>query len=127
MERSNLKVMPVQTPQMPTAKPKMSTLHKRRVIILVTVLVAILAIGGWQLYTMHTQIARSTQTVHSAKQSLKKVQQQKHALNVQVDQLHNDDYLEKLVRQKYMVSKSGEVIFQLPGTAGKLLTPATAK
>lgn len=127
MAQSKIKLMPNMAKQKPHAKPKMSKLHKRRLWVLTALLAVILAVGGWQLYAVHSQLTTATATVHQAQHTLKQVKAQKHALNVQVDQLHNDDYLAKLVRQKYMVSKSGEVIFQLPGTAGKLLTPAPGK
>jgi cell division protein DivIC len=121
MEQSKIKRMPQRPLTTPRAdKPKLSHLHKIRLRILLGILVVILAFGGWQLYHVHTQIQQSQAQVDHAKAQLKSIEDKKQALKVQVDQLHNDDYLAKLVRQKYMVSKSGEVIFELPGTAGKL-------
>ncbi|MDN6712837.1 MAG: septum formation initiator family protein, partial [Lacticaseibacillus paracasei] len=44
----------------------------------------------------------------------------KSALKVQVDQLHNDDYTAKLIREKYLYSKQGEIIFNLPDKVNKV-------
>ena len=121
MKQSKIKRMPQRHLMTPRAdKPKLSRLHKIRLRVLLGVLALILVAGGWQLYHVHTQIQQSQAQVTQAKSQLKSVEAKKQALKVQVDQLHNDDYLAKLVRQKYLVSKSGEVIFELPGTAGKL-------
>lgn len=121
MEQSKIKRMPQRSISTPRAdKPKLSRVHKRRLRLLLGILVVILALGGWRLYHVHTQIQQSQAQVTHAQAQLKSVEAKKQALKVQVDQLHNDDYLAKLVRQKYLVSKSGEVIFELPGQAGKL-------
>ncbi len=118
MERSKLKLVSQTKPR--AAKPKMSRLHKKRLIWLAGLFVLILAIGGWQLYHVHSQLTTSQAAVAKAQAELHQVKAKKSDLKVQVDQLHNSDYLAKLVRQKYMVSKSGEVIFELPGTSGQL-------
>lgn len=118
MGQSKLKLVAQATPR--AAKPKMSRVHKRRLIWLVSLFVLILAFGGWQLYRVHSQIITSQAQVTKARSELHQVKAKKSDLKVQVDQLRNSDYLAKLVRQKYMVSKSGEVIFELPRTAGKL-------
>ncbi|WP_407894403.1 FtsB family cell division protein [Lacticaseibacillus sp. N501-2] len=121
MEQTKIKRMPQRPLTTPRAdQPKLSRIHKLRLRLLLGILVVILAFGGWQLHRVQTQIAQSQVQVDHAKSQLKSVEAKKQALKVQVDQLHNDDYLAKLVRQKYLVSKSGEVIFELPGTASKL-------
>lgn len=120
MERSKLKLVSQATPR--ATKPKMSRLHKKRLIWLISLFMIILAFGGWQLYRVHSQITTSQVAVEKAQSELHHVKAKKSDLKVQVDQLRNSDYLAKLVRQKYMVSKSGEVIFELPGTAGQLDT-----
>ena len=120
MAKSKLKLLTQQTPR--ATKPKMSRVHKRRLQWLTGLLVLILCVGGWQLYRVHSQVATSQAAVAKAQGELRQVKAQKADLKVQVDQLRNPDYLAKLVRQKYMVSKPGEVIFELPGTAGQLDT-----
>ncbi|MCI1987387.1 MAG: septum formation initiator family protein [Lactobacillus sp.] len=122
MQQSKIKFMP-KTPRL--GKPQMNQLHRRRVRLLLGLLAVILMIGGWQLYCVHAAINKSDQSVATARTELRQVKAKKADLKVQVDQLRNSDYLAKLVRQKYMVSKSGEVIFELPGTASKLTTPTS--
>ncbi|EPF1794554.1 FtsB family cell division protein [Listeria monocytogenes] len=36
------------------------------------------------------------------------------ALNDQIKKLHNDDYIAKLARSEYYLSKDGEIIFNIP-------------
>ncbi|OFF81756.1 cell division protein DIVIC [Listeria monocytogenes] len=36
------------------------------------------------------------------------------ALNEQIKKLHNDDYIAKLARSEYYLSKDGEIIFNIP-------------
>lgn len=105
------------------SKPQMNPIHRRRLHWLLGLLAVILIIGGWQLYRVHAAIGKSDQSVATARTELRQVKAKKNDLKIQVDQLRDSDYLAKLVRQKYLVSKSGEVIFELPGTASKLTTP----
>ncbi|MGD1650027.1 FtsB family cell division protein, partial [Listeria monocytogenes] len=36
------------------------------------------------------------------------------SLNEQIKKLHNDDYIAKLARSEYYLSKDGEIIFNIP-------------
>ncbi|EFS04534.1 DivIC family protein, partial [Listeria seeligeri FSL S4-171] len=36
------------------------------------------------------------------------------ALNNQIKKLHDDDYIAKLARSEYYLSKDGEIIFNIP-------------
>ncbi|WP_262316691.1 FtsB family cell division protein [Lacticaseibacillus parakribbianus] len=89
--------------------------HRRRLVTLLLALLVICGVGGYQLFSTHQAIATRSVAVSRAKRDLARVKSQKKALNVQIDQLKNADYLEKLVRQKYAMSKKGETIFTLPG------------
>lgn len=91
----------------------------KRIRNLLIVMVAILGLGGVSL--MRTQMTLETnQAVAKAKSNLNKLKANKAALKVQVDQLHNDDYTAKLIREKYLYSKPGEIIFNLPDKANKV-------
>ena len=62
-----------------------------------------------KLHFINEQIATVQTSVTKAKkknQSLKK----------QVKLLHDDDYLQQLIRDKYMYTKKGEVVYNLPNS-----------
>lgn len=87
----------------------------RRLKLLFAALAIICVVGAVQLVRVHQSIARSQAQVDTAQHQLAKTKAKKAALKVQVDQLKNSDYLAKLVREKYLVSKQGETVFSLPG------------
>lgn len=45
---------------------------------------------------------------------LEKVQQEQKQLKAELERLDDDEYIEKLARQQYLIGKEGEVIFSLP-------------
>ena len=45
---------------------------------------------------------------------LEKVQQEQNQLKAELERLDDDEYIEKLARQQYLIGKEGEVIFSLP-------------
>lgn len=104
------------------ASQRRQRIHRRRLGILLTALVAILVVGIGAYVHTRQQIAQSAVTVTKAKHTLAKTKQQKAALKIQIDQLNDSDYLMKLVREKYLVSKKGEVVFALPGLASGVAT-----
>lgn len=93
--------------------------HRRRLLFLgVLVLVFAALLGNQWLRSQRTQ--RTLQAnIAVQQQKLKKAQQQQEDLQIQVDQLHDADYLDKLIRYKYDYSKKGEVIFTLPDNEGQ--------
>lgn len=94
--------------------------HRRRGIFMLAVLVIVLFTGGTQLVRLqHEQQAAAAQLAVS-KSKLKQVKTRKSALKVQVDQLNNPGYLEKMIRSQYYVSKKGETVFTLPASANKV-------
>jgi cell division protein DivIC len=101
--------------------------HKRRLIVLGIVLIALFIVGFVRLNAINAQRETADSDVRSAQKRLTKAQKQKQALKVQVDQLNNEAYLQKLVRSKYYVSKSGEVIFTLPAKANRIGGISTTK
>ncbi|MFD1430971.1 FtsB family cell division protein [Lacticaseibacillus mingshuiensis] len=114
---------PSQTPVKSQPDKRRHRVHQRRVVVLGTLLLAICGGGAVALSSSHQALSESTAQVTHAKRDLATHKATTAALKVQVDQLKNEDYLAKLVRQKYLVSKQGEVVFTLPGlTNGGMVT-----
>ncbi|KRN25961.1 hypothetical protein FC75_GL002097 [Lacticaseibacillus camelliae DSM 22697 = JCM 13995] len=77
-------------------------------------LVMICGVGGYQLVSTNNAIKTQSTAVASAKADLAQAKAQKQSLKVKIDQLNNEQYLGKLVRERYLMSKPGEVVFSLP-------------
>ncbi|WP_125768310.1 FtsB family cell division protein [Lapidilactobacillus wuchangensis] len=99
-------------------KRRIRLVHRRRILAILAIFVACVVFFGVQI--MHAQSTnRQLQAqVAQQKKALQSVQSTKQNLKVQVDQLHDDDYLNKLIRYKYDYSKNGEIIFSLPENGG---------
>ncbi|WP_272454188.1 FtsB family cell division protein [Loigolactobacillus coryniformis] len=88
--------------------------HKRRIILLFTLLAAIFLVCGVQIYQARQSLATTNAQVATKKVKLKKNQAQQRKLKLQESQLKNDDYLQQVIRQKYYYSKNNETIYSLP-------------
>lgn len=89
-------------------------IHRRRRLFIVAVMVLTVLIGSVQVIRAQHALGETNAALVSANKKLKTVKANKSVLKVQVDQLQNETYLEKLVRQKYYVAKPGEILFNLP-------------
>lgn len=49
-----------------------------------------------------------------AQEALKNAQHTNSSLNFKIKQLNDEDYVQKLIRKKYLYSKNNEIIFSLP-------------
>ncbi|MBU7555566.1 septum formation initiator family protein [Pediococcus ethanolidurans] len=71
-------------------------------------------IFGFQIVHTHYQRAAVNQQIQTSKAQYATAKTQNKSLGLQVKQLNNADYLQKLLREKYYYSKSGEIIYSLP-------------
>lgn len=94
--------------------------HRRRLFVMLGMLAIVCIIGMVRLHSLHVQQRSADVQLSQAKGKLKQVKDHKQSLKVQVDQLNNEAYLEKLVRSQYYVSKKGEVIFTLPASVNRI-------
>ncbi|MCG4281097.1 FtsB family cell division protein [Lacticaseibacillus saniviri] len=102
------------------SKASVKQIHRRRRMVLLGLMLVTLVLGGINvLKTQHT-LGETNDALQTAQVTLKQTKAKRSVLQVQVDQLKNDDYLEKLVRQKYFVAKPGEVLFNIPDTANQI-------
>ncbi|SEM77717.1 cell division protein DivIC [Ligilactobacillus sp. WC1T17] len=83
----------------------------RNVLGLIVLFVVLGAVFATATNSLKTNSYRERQTQASAK--LKKVTAENKQLNLQVAQLNDNDYVQKLIRKKYLYSKNNEIIFSL--------------
>ncbi|MGK4180006.1 FtsB family cell division protein [Lapidilactobacillus dextrinicus] len=90
--------------------------HRRRLWILLAILLVILIGLGSQIIRGKQTNNAIQQQVQTEKKQLSKTKDKSDNLKIQVKQLNNKTYIEKLIRYKYDYSKKGEIIFTLPET-----------
>ncbi|WHS09424.1 FtsB family cell division protein [Ligilactobacillus salivarius] len=81
-------------------------------IISLTILLTV--VFGIRLITMHYQTQNINVQTEEANKKLEKVKAKNADLKEQIKQLNDEDYLRKLIREKYSYSKDNEIIYNLP-------------
>ncbi len=84
-------------------------------VIAVVVTVVCLVQVGRNLWQAHTVKQQTT----TAQKKLDKVKKDNASLKLRVKQLNDDEYLEKLIREKYYYSRDNEMIYNLPDDKAK--------
>lgn len=84
-------------------------------VIAVVVTVGCLVQVGRNLWQAHTVKQQTT----TAQKKLDKVKKDNASLKLRVKQLNDDEYLEKLIREKYYYSRDNEMIYNLPDDKAK--------
>lgn len=84
------------------------------VIAEVVTVVCLVQVGRnlWQAHTVKQQTT-------TAQKKLDKVKKDNASLKLRVKQLNDDEYLEKLIREKYYYSRDNEMIYNLPDDKAK--------
>ncbi|RRG17456.1 septum formation initiator family protein [Weissella viridescens] len=88
--------------------------HRKRRIICASAILVLTLIFTWQYQTRYQRYVSAEQTVTKTKASLSKAQDTNRSLKQTKKDVQNNDYLGKLARQRYLYSKDGEVVFNLP-------------
>ena len=88
--------------------------HRRRILMIGIIFVIILTVFGVQIFNAHRTYTNTMEQIEVGKQKLDKQKSTQQDLKLEVSQLHNTNYLEKYIREKYMYSKPGEQIYNLP-------------
>lgn len=89
--------------------------HLRRRVVLVAVMVVVTIFAMVNYHTQYVKYEAASQILETAKSNLDKANKTNANLKQEVKDLGDNSYLEKLIREKYMYSKDGEVVFNLPG------------
>ncbi|AMV69732.1 Cell division protein DivIC (FtsB), stabilizes FtsL against RasP cleavage [Pediococcus damnosus] len=93
---------------------KIRTARLHRFYIIMGIFIVFAGILSFQLIHTHYERAQVEQQISTSKKHYTTAKNQNETLDVQVKQLNNDNYLQKLLREKYYYSKSGEIIYSLP-------------
>lgn len=88
--------------------------HRRRILLIGIIFVIVLTVFGVQIFNAHRTYTNTMEQIEVSKQKLSKQKSTQQDLKLEVSQLHDTNYLEKYIREKYMYSKPGEQIYNLP-------------
>ncbi|AUJ31439.1 MAG: septum formation initiator family protein [Liquorilactobacillus nagelii] len=91
--------------------------HRRRMIVIIAFFAISFLLLGSQVFRTQHLTSNLVQQKKVATSKLDQVSQQHHELKQQTRQLKDDDYLQKLIREKYYYSKNGETIYNLPNNS----------
>ena len=87
--------------------------------LLMAVVIAITGSLILQIVGQIKQVGKIEAQIVEAKKEEAKVKEQQKSLIQQVELLQQDDYVAKLARSEYYLSKSGEIIFNTPDDAAQ--------
>ncbi|MBC1610681.1 septum formation initiator family protein [Listeria welshimeri] len=96
------------------------TRNRRRIALfrrLAFMAIIFVVVGGLLTITYTKQVLSLNEKKEKQVQVDKKMvamKDEEEALNDQIKKLHNDDYIAKLARSEYYLSKDGEIIFNIP-------------
>lgn len=125
----NLKNEYTQEKNLQNHREKKQKRHMQRRILLISLIGGIIIVGlSITILVNRQEVAKMNREKVQAEKNLKKVQAEQRLLNNQINQLKDDDFVTKLARSKYYLSKDGEIIFSLPeDNAAKILEETKKK
>lgn len=85
--------------------------HVRRAKVIYGVFLVVLLFFGFQLWRGHHQLAQVNQTISQQRATLSSQRATGRQLERKVQLLHNPDYLQQVLRDKYNYAKQGETIY----------------
>ncbi|KRN97934.1 FtsB family cell division protein [Companilactobacillus kimchiensis] len=113
---SNVSVLQPKKPQSKKPDPNrhIKVVHRRRILMIGIIFVIILVVFGVQIFNSHRTYTNTMEQIEISNRKLDKQKSTQKDLKLEVNQLHDTNYLEKYIREKYMYSKPGEQIYNLP-------------
>ena len=88
-------------------------IHIRRAKVIFGVFLVFFLILGFQIIGTKHQLAEVNGSTAKARTTLRQKKAKNRELKYEVKKLHDPDYLQELVREKYNFAKDGETIYQL--------------
>ncbi|GAA6113522.1 MAG: septum formation initiator family protein [Apilactobacillus sp.] len=96
--------------------------RKKRGIILVSTFLLIFAVLTFQIISTKQKVRNISEQQVQSQQELKKSKVDNKKLKENIKQLHDNDYIQKIIRERYYYTKPGETVYSLPGDVSKDVT-----
>ncbi|EQC0525602.1 FtsB family cell division protein [Listeria monocytogenes] len=120
MEKAESKVARIENRYIKDTATMKKTRSRRRIALfrrLAFMAIIFVVVGGLLTITYTKQALTLKEKQAKQAQVDKKMvamKDEEEALNEQIKKLHNDEYIAKLARSEYYLSKDGEIIFNIP-------------
>ncbi|MBC2351887.1 septum formation initiator family protein [Listeria welshimeri] len=120
MKKAESKVARIENRYIKDTATLKKTRNRRRIALfrrLAFMAIIFVVVGGLLTITCTKQVLSLNEKKEKQVQVDKKLvamKDEEEALNDQIKKLHNDDYIAKLARSEYYLSKDGEIIFNIP-------------
>ncbi|MBC2361114.1 septum formation initiator family protein [Listeria welshimeri] len=120
MKKAKSKVARIENRYIKDTATLKKTRNRRRIALfrrLAFMAIIFVMVGGLLTITYTKQVLSLNEKKEKQVQVDKKMvamKDEEEALNDQIKKLHNDDYIAKLARSEYYLSKDGEIIFNIP-------------
>ncbi|MBC1405633.1 septum formation initiator family protein [Listeria welshimeri] len=120
MKKAESKVARIENRYIKDTATLKKTRNRRRIALfrrLAFMAIIFVVVGGLLTITYTKQVLSLNEKKEKQVQVDKKMaamKDEEEALNDQIKKLHNDDYIAKLARSEYYLSKDGEIIFNIP-------------
>lgn len=88
--------------------------RKHRFYFIMGVFLFFVGIFGFQIVHAKVTLGNVNQQIATTNSKLKDVKESNSDLKNRVKQMNNTEYLQKLVRSKYLYSRNGETVYNLP-------------
>lgn len=102
-------------------KNRVKTVHYHRMVALGAILAVVCIFFGTQVYQVQEAQANTQTQLKQDQKRYRNVKAKRSELKNEVKQLHDNEYLDNLIRYKFNYSKKGEVIYNVPEQANKNL------
>lgn len=96
--------------------------RKKRGIILVSFFLVVILMLVVQIFITKSKVSNVSEQQVQTKKELKKSKIDNQKLKQNIKQLHDKDYIQKVIREKYYYTKPGETVYSLPGDVSKDVT-----
>ncbi|EBI2509041.1 septum formation initiator family protein [Listeria monocytogenes] len=120
MKKAKSKVARIENRYIKDTATMKKTRSRRRIALfrrLAFMAIIFAVVGGLLTITYTKQVLTLKEKKEKQVQVDKKMvamKEEQDSLNEQIKKLHNDDYIAKLARSEYYLSKDGEIIFNIP-------------
>ena len=112
---SNVSVLQPKQKQPPKSPNNyVKKVHRRRMAVIGIIFAVIVIVFGVHIFSAHQTYANTVEQIEISKKKLSSQKEIQSDLKLEVNQLHDTNYIEKYIREKYMYSKPGEQIYNLP-------------